>query len=149
MSIVSFVWDDLVDVPGTSPGNRRADLMEKILNGVLPDSCREGADPTGMPDDPVSLPRMTVLHPNVPNLFNATTTIRFDLAQAGRVKFEIFDVGGRRVRTLVDERLGAGWGHGAVWSGLDASGHRVASGIYLYRLVAAEVESTRKMIVLK
>jgi hypothetical protein len=147
--LMSFDWADLLDVPGTPPGNRRADLMTKILNGILPESCRQGANPTGVPDDPAALPRVTRLHPNVPNPFNPTTTIRFDLARAGRVELEIFDVNGRRVRTLVDGWFDAGWGHRVTWNGLDASGNRVASGIYLYRLVAGEAESTRKMVVLK
>ena len=53
------------------------------------------------------------------------------------------------MRTLVDERLDAGWNHRVTWNGLDANGNRVASGIYFYRLATGGSTATRKMVALK
>jgi hypothetical protein len=89
------------------------------------------------------------LHQNRPNPFNPTTTIHFDLAREGHVTLRVYDVGGRLVRTLVDERMSAGFDHRVVWSGLDEAGSPVASGIYFARLVAGEVTATRKLVMLK
>lgn len=68
-----------------------------------------------------------------PNPFNPRTAIQLSLPEAGRARVDIFDVRGRLVRTLVDEELPAGI-HQRTWSGLDDSGRRVASGVYLIRL---------------
>ena len=145
----SFSWEDLLSPPDSPVGDRQAEWLDKILAGVLPDSVRSIANPTDVPERTAGLPRATVLHQNAPNPFNPTTTIRFDLARPGPVKLEIFDVSGRRVRTLVDGPLQPGWNHRVTWNGLDDNGTRVASGIYLYRLRTADRSSTRKMIVLK
>jgi hypothetical protein len=85
----------------------------------------------------------------VPNPFNPTTTIRFDLARDSHVELQIFDVSGRRVRRLVDANLGAARGIAEIWNGMNDGGHRVTSGVYLYRLTAGDFSATRKMIVLE
>jgi flagellar hook assembly protein FlgD len=60
----------------------------------------------------------------------------------------VYDVRGRRVRTLVNKFVPAGY-HEAVWDGRDDFGNRVASGVYLYQLRAGGVAETRKMVLLK
>ena len=62
---------------------------------------------------------MTSLHQNVPNPFNPTTKITFDLARAGQVKLQVFNVAGSLVKTLVDGALPARRNHEVVWNGLD------------------------------
>ena len=89
------------------------------------------------------------LHQNVPNPFNPSTTIRYELANAGgRVRLQIFDVSGRLVKTLVDEVQGAGE-NSVRWEGRDDSGRRVATGAYFYRLTSPGFTQTRKMVMLK
>ncbi len=83
-----------------------------------------------------------------PNPFNPTTTIEYTLPRGGDTELVVFDVEGRRVRTLVNEFVPAGV-HGAVWDGRDDAGNRVASGVYLYRLRAGGVVETRKMVLVK
>ncbi len=78
-------------------------------------------------------PKTFSLSQNVPNPFNPSTTIQFSLPQAGPVSLSIYDVNGRRVRTLVDGRADVGR-HSVIWDGRDALGREVASGVYLYRL---------------
>ncbi len=93
-------------------------------------------------------PARTALHPNVPNPFNPTTLIRFDLGAAGPVRLCIYDVAGRLVRTLLDGERQRDW-YRITWDGLDARGRRVASGIYHCRLVTRDHDASRKLVVLQ
>lgn len=69
-----------------------------------------------------------------PNPFNPRTTLRFELQRAGAVELALFDLAGRRVRTLLmGERLPEGR-HAMVWDGRDDAGAEVASGVYRVRL---------------
>ena len=90
----------------------------------------------------------THLHAARPNPFNPRTELSFELFDSGPVTLEVFDLTGRRVRTLVQEFRGAGT-HEVVWRGLDESGRRVASGVYLYKLRAGSFVETRRMVLLK
>lgn len=91
--------------------------------------------PVGVADGPGagSTPPAVVLHGATPNPCNPSTTIRFDLAAAGRVRLAIHDLRGRLVRDLVDCEMSAG-SHQVVWDGRDARGLGVASGSYGARL---------------
>ncbi len=105
-----------------------------------------GAGGTPAPDG--SVPAPLALHQNSPNPFNPGTTIRFELAEAGTARLEIIDVTGRAVATLIDGFIDAGH-HEVHWRGQDDDGVTVSSGIYLYRLISAGAEETRKMIMLQ
>jgi M6 family metalloprotease-like protein len=86
---------------------------------------------------------------NYPNPFNPETTIYFNLAEAGKVNLSIYDIKGRLVNTLVNERLDKGT-QSVMWQGKDAYGSSVSSGVYFYRLERAlEGSMTRKLILLK
>ncbi|MDH3196794.1 MAG: T9SS type A sorting domain-containing protein [Candidatus Krumholzibacteria bacterium] len=114
---------------------------------------------SGFSTEVVSLPGSTTgagdvvryddaLMQNVPNPFNPTTAIRFSLAAPAHVRLAVYDVSGRRVRTLLDAPRGSG-PHTAVWDGTNTSGRHVASGVYFYRLEAGRFSETRKMMLLK
>jgi choice-of-anchor B domain-containing protein len=90
----------------------------------------------------------TQLHANVPNPFNASTQFRFEVAAPGPVQLVLFDVRGRRVRTLIDAPLGAGL-QTRPWDGRDDDGHAVASGTYVARLTAGGTSSTRRLQLVK
>ena len=85
---------------------------------------------------------------NAPNPFNPDTVIPFQLTRGGHVSLEVFDVAGRRVRTLVDASLPAGL-HQAAWDGRDGGGRALASGVYLYRMRGGGRSETRRMLLLK
>jgi FlgD Ig-like domain len=85
---------------------------------------------------------------NHPNPFNPSTTIRFELAQAGFVTIAVYDATGAFVATIAGGRYEAG-AHDVHWNGTDADGTRVASGLYFYRLASHGAELTRKMTLLK
>ena len=100
---------------------------------------------TGQP----SLPSAFALYQNMPNPFNPTTLIRYDVPTAGgHVTLRVYDVVGRLVRTLVDEAQTPG-AKAISWNGRTDAGRRVASGVYFYRLRAPGFEKTLKMIVLE
>ncbi|MFH1011189.1 MAG: T9SS type A sorting domain-containing protein, partial [bacterium] len=90
-----------------------------------------------------AVPLEFALHPNFPNPFNPTTTIRCDVKERGLVSLKVFDLLGREVVTLVNGDIPAGT-HTIVW---DASG--LPSGVYLCRMEAERFQETRKMVLLK
>ncbi len=93
---------------------------------------------------------------NHPNPFNQTTKIEFTLARSSYVSLSIYDLLGRKVRTLASRDLSSG--HKSVlWDGKNDSGEDVASGIYFYRIEIEDPASggvgifskTRKLLLLK
>jgi hypothetical protein len=68
-----------------------------------------------------------------PNPFNPATRILCRLARPGRIRLAVYDLRGRRVRTLADGPRGEG-SHIFDWRGDDDEGRRVAAGTYLIRL---------------
>lgn len=95
-------------------------------------------------NDPGSnLPDNFVLQQNYPNPFNPTTEINFALPTVSQVKLEIFNIEGKRVALLIEDKLSAGE-HSITWDG-----SAVASGIYLYKLSAGDFVETKKMVLLK
>ena len=91
------------------------------------------------------LPEGFGLGQNYPNPFNPGTVIPYELAAAGYVRLEVFNLLGQRVATLVDGELGAG-SYAAQWDARDALGQGVAAGVYVYRLMAGGGVATRRMV---
>jgi len=89
-----------------------------------------------------------LLTANYPNPFNPQTTIRFALPFPQAVTLEIFDVTGKKVKTLADQFYPAGH-HRISWDGTDFLNHKVASGLYFYRFRAGAFTETRSMVLLK
>lgn len=85
----------------------------------------------------------TAIMPNYPNPFNASTTIRFQLAENSDVTLDIFDTVGRRIATLVDEERQPG----VYFEQLQAAGY--ASGTYFIRIVAGDFMEVQKMAIIK
>ncbi len=99
--------------------------------------------------DPVNpLPQGVSLHPNYPNPFNPSTTIRYELKQASKVTLKIYNLLGQEVRTLVNAQKSSGI-HSVIWDGKNHHGQRVTSGVYFYRLEAGDFVKTRKMVLVK
>ncbi len=104
------------------------------------------------PIDPPKIPKSFRLSQNYPNPFNPSTTIEFDIPGTPGVKqpvsLIIYDIRGRRVKTLVDSNLEPG-SHKIHWDNCNDRGQSVASGIYLYTLKNGDNMYTRKMVLLK
>jgi hypothetical protein len=90
-------------------------------------------------------PNLSINHPNP---FHPTTEIPFTVDRTGRVFLAVYDVSGRRVRTLVDRTMMPG-GHSVIWNGRDEKGNPAASGVYFYRLKTGRFSATRKLILLR
>lgn len=74
---------------------------------------------------------------NYPNPFRESTNIRFTLSSSSEVSLEVYDLAGRKVRSLESGLIGAGE-HQARWDGRNDTGRRVASGVYFARLETAQ-----------
>jgi hypothetical protein len=99
-------------------------------------------------DDPSSLPTDFALAQNYPNPFNAKTSIQLSLKKADEITLDIYDVGGRLIKSLYDGNLAAGT-HNLIWDGTNESGNVVSSGIYFYRLKSSDNTISKKMVLLK
>ena len=69
---------------------------------------------------------------NFPNPFNPVTTVSYSIAEEGPVEIVVYDVGGRIVRTLVDDLREAGR-YSVPWDGRNDAGQPLASGVYFVR----------------
>jgi len=83
-----------------------------------------------------------------PNPSRSGSSIRYGIAEECRVSLKIYDISGRLIRTLVDEKRSVGY-YACEWDSRDESGAMVASGTYIYRLIAGPFSSMRKVVVLK
>lgn len=99
-------------------------------------------------DTPSPLPKLVTLEPCAPNPFNPMTQIRFSLPDPGLVDLAIFDIGGRRVRTLVSGRVSAGV-HRAIWDGRNDASRSVASGTYFCQLLAAGQRFSTRLVLIR
>jgi choice-of-anchor B domain-containing protein len=131
-------WEAL---PTFVSADRRALVATTDKLGAF--QARSGADAA-----PPILPAHAQLGLASPNPSSQGATIAFALARPGPASLVIFDLSGRRVRTLVDETRLAGPG-AALWDGNDDRGRRVAAGTYLYRLETPEGAQARKITVLR
>ena len=103
---------------------------------------------TGAVDAPVTAAAPATLAAEaVPNPFRAGTSIRFELPRAGNATLSIYDVSGRRVRTLASGRFEAG-AHAVSWDGNDAAG-KPQNGVYFFRLVTDEGVKAGKLVPLR
>ena len=98
--------------------------------------------------DKASLPQEYSLHANYPNPFNPSTVITYDLAGDGHVDLSIYNVVGKKVKTIVNKNESAGR-KVAVWYGADDAGNSLSAGMYFYRLTAGGKVFTKKMILMK
>ncbi len=89
------------------------------------------------------LPRDYILEQNYPNPFNAGTKIPYVLPHGEHVTMKIYDILGREVTTLVNERQMPGI-YEVPWTA-----HNIASGVYFYRLTAGEMRLQRRMVIVK
>ena len=105
------------------------------------------AEGLGMKNAPI-LPSSFALHPNYPNPFNPITALRYDLPENGMVTIMIYDIMGRRIKTLVNIDQTAGY-RSIQWDATNDLGQPVSAGVYLYLIQAEEFRDTRKMVLMK
>ncbi len=96
----------------------------------------------------VSVPTKFAMR-NYPNPFNPTTTIAFDLPKDSKVKIEIFNIKGQKVKTLVNDKYQKGI-HSVIWNGKNESEKNVGTGVYFYKLdLNGKTTAIKKCLMLK
>jgi len=123
-------------------------LADLDLEGTYRIQIMQGV--TAVSDEPGSqaMPERTVLNGAQPNPFNPRTTLTFELATADQVDLAIYDLQGRRLRTILRESLPAGR-HQVVWDGKDNTGRDVATGSYLAVMAFREGRQSQKIMLLR
>jgi parallel beta-helix repeat protein len=113
--------------------------------GTMPDmgafESSEGG--LGVEENDAVRPTVYALSQNYPNPFNPSTTIKFELPRTSHVSLTVYDMLGRQVSALVNEKRDAGV------HDVKFDGSSLASGVYLYRLTAGNFVQTRKLVLLK
>jgi len=95
-----------------------------------------------------NLPDRVTLYPNMPNPFNAATEIKFFLPAECEVDLDIYDVTGRAVRTLIDDKGEAGF-HRVVWNGRSNDMRELPSGVYFAVLKTDAASVNQKLLLVK
>ncbi len=120
----------------------------KILGSVDYTNALSGApNPTSLRPEPESV-FVTELGRAHPNPFNPTVQIPYSLKDATDVEIKVFDVRGRLVKTLVQERKDHGH-YLAVWDGVSNQGTPAATAVYFVRMRAGTFVETQKIVLLK
>jgi photosystem II stability/assembly factor-like uncharacterized protein len=99
--------------------------------------------PTSLNNTGIETPSSFSLHQNYPNPFNPSTKIKFDIPKGSQVRLKVYDLLGREVAELVNEKLNAGV-YEYVWNGAG-----LPSGVYFYKLEAGGFLQTRRMVLVK
>ena len=94
------------------------------------------------------LPSAFALHPAYPNPFNPTTQIRYDLSSNENVKIDIYDVMGRKIKSLINKYQVAGH-YSAKWNAENELGGPVPAGMYICSMHAGDFRKNIKMILIK
>ena len=100
------------------------------------------------PKTVTELPASVTLGQNYPNPFNPSTTITYDVQEAGDVRLDVHDMDGRLLRTLVDAPQQVG-SYSVLWDGRAANGAVLPSGTYFYTLRSGGELLTRRMMLTK
>ena len=89
-----------------------------------------------------------VVQPPYPNPFNPVTSVKLYVPAQSQLAVGVYDIMGRKVRTLHEGAVSSGW-HTLVWDGQDDSGSRQASGVYFMRAETTEGRQTYKLTLVK
>jgi len=89
------------------------------------------------------LPKKSSLYQNYPNPFNPSTKIKFNLSTADHVKLELYDLNGKKIKTLFNNLVNAGLHE------IDFIANDLSSGVYFYNFVTKDYQHYRKMIYIK
>jgi hypothetical protein len=108
---------------------------------------QEATDVGDLADNP-NTPKSFALFQNHPNPFNPETNISFALPVRTYASLIVYNIEGKKVRTLASREMDVG-AHTVHWNGRDEAGNPVASGIYFYRLKTRDFDQTQKMVLMK
>ncbi len=134
-------------------GSLVLDVESNVLEGTFIDTTGtaydsftmiKGTPPSGVSRPPAANLRLS----SRPNPFATHTQLDYVVPASGRVEVRVYDVRGRRVRTLLDRHESAG-GNRVTWDGRDDRGHTVAQGVYFAVLKVSGQKRTQRLVVLR
>ena len=126
-----------------SGGDLYAGGFFTTAGGITANRIAKWDKTTGISTISGTTPAVYSLSQNYPNPFNPETTIKFSLPKNSFVTLKIYDIAGREVAALVNQKLNSG----TFEYKFDAS--KLTSGIYLYRISTKEFTETKRMMLLK
>ncbi len=129
--MVAFTYEDF-------SAGREGDVMGVIAKGTPPVAVEDGAP----------VPDTFKVDANYPNPFSSLTTIRFAQPADGQVTVIVYDLMGRKIATLLDGVLQAGYQE-IVWNGKDGGDNDVAAGVYFYEVRSSDRVSVQKMVLVR
>ena len=106
---------------------------------------------TGLKDKDLTVitPNDYTLEQNYPNPFNPSTTIRFTLPIKKQITLAVYNANGQKVKTLINNKVLNKGSYEQVWDGTNEKGHKVASGMYIYKLKFGNFSKSRRMLLVK
>ena len=135
---VEYSFTDMNIQPGESYTYRLSDVNTQgeihvydVIRILLPDA-----------------PEISMLDAPFPNPFNPRTRIRYHLSESGRVQVTVYDMLGRKVKTLMDDFQGYG-SYNFYWNGRDDAGRQLATGTYVIALQTADGVKTQKVVMMR
>ena len=126
--------DEFITCTATNLHSNSTSEFSACINPIITDIHASGVN---------AFPDKYYLYQSYPNPFNSAVTIEFDIKELTLVTLKVFNIQGKEVATLVNEKLPAGY-HSIQW---DASNK--ISGMFFYKLTANEFTATKRMLVMK
>lgn len=132
----------------------QSDFFEEPLHKSMSKLFEEkfGSMPPGLPEIDIAeakqIPATYALYQNYPNPFNQSTMMSYDVPADAIVDIVVWDITGRKVKSLVQGTKSAG-AHQVAWFGEDEREQKVASGLYFVSMKSNDFFSVRKLIVIK
>ncbi len=132
-----------------------ADIYYDRINNVLAVPCFSSNSvdfiqltTQSIENEKSKIPKQIELNQNYPNPFNSSTTIEYFIPTNTKVELKIYNALGQQVKTLINNFQTTGV-KSVVWDGMDYSGEKVSSGIYIYQIHAGGKIQNKKMILLE
>lgn len=129
--------DGIIDIAASDQVNSTNNLL--LLVGDIE---------SAVSDNLSTIPNSFSLYQNYPNPFNPLTNIQYDINKPGQVSLVIFNILGKKVRTLVNGEKQSGSYH-IQWDSRSDNGNLLPSGIYIMQIKASGTQISRKMVLLK
>ncbi|MBL7127486.1 MAG: T9SS type A sorting domain-containing protein [Ignavibacteria bacterium] len=134
-------WNYQLIYYGSGKGMHNPFFSINVLLASVPNAI--GVTPNG-----TEIPERFEMSQNYPNPFNPSTKIDFSVPRNSIVTMKIYDITGREVRSLVNQKLSPGK-YTVDWNGTDNNGLQIATGVYFYRFVASGNVIVKKMVLIK
>ena len=161
--IDSLTYDDSDPWPlGPDGEGFTLELINPSLDNSLSQSWSESLSLYGTPGSENSVyevlargdeyfsqvPQKFAIYQNYPNPFNPITEIKYEITQEGYVSISVYDLVGRLVKTLINQKQSAGY-YSINWDATNIQNLKVSAGMYIYRIESGDFSKSKKMILLK